>query len=623
MRVIPLGGCGEFGRNLTAYVAAGLLLLVDCGIEMPDDLSPGVDHFVPDLRDLLGRFGLPTAVLLTHGHEDHIGAVGHLLHTVGQSVPVYGRPLTLRLCQNRLQRHGVPRRLHDLRPLQPEQPVWFGLRQPGDREAGMLVTPLAVPHSIPESCALLIQGPLTAEQVGLSAGDGQPRAPRPLPAGAYTVLHTGDYKLEEFATSLGLPATAAEAAAAGDSARPSYAIDLLVGDSTNAAVPGRSGSEREVAAALGELLHSAPGRVAVTLFSSHIVRIGEFAQSCVQAGRRLCLLGRGLRDAVAAALDCGVLYLPPGLLCTAAEAAALPPVQVALLCTGSQGEATAALGRLVAALLPEVPSPFPPLRLSAGDTVVLAARAIPGHERVLGRLCDRLCDAGVRVLSGPRYSASGHGCRDELSALLNQVRPRALLPVHGTARQLAAHAELGEAHGVPALRCRDGDVVRLSTSALTDAVTIAVEPGERVAAGHLAIEGSSIGEVGPATLRTRRQISHTGVVVVAPGPAGLPSLRVRALGVSDPGPALLTLCEAAEAAASAVLTAAMGAAVHLSPLQPLAAPPLVDDKTAAEVARVVRRTFALHRGCKPTVLSLLAGRELQYDELDESGATAG
>lgn len=626
MRVIPLGGCGEFGRNLTAYVAAGQLLIVDCGIEMPDDLAPGVDYFVCDLRELLRRYGLPTAVLLTHGHEDHIGAVGHLLLTVGQAVPVYGRPLTLRLCENRMKRHGVPRRLYDLRRLYPERPVWFGLRRAQGPEQGLLVTPLAVPHSIPEACALLIQGPLSEDDIDLSGAGGQQsstlRAPEPLPAGAFSVLHTGDYKLEEFATSLGL------GGAAGGSAPPT--VDLVVGDSTNAMVPGRSGSEREVAAALDDLLADprSRGRVAVTLFSSHIIRIADFAQSCLRVGRRLCLLGRGLKDAVAAATDCGALVLPPGLLCTAGEAAELPPERVALLCTGSQGEAAAALGRLVAALLPEVPSPFPPLRLAAGDTVVLAARAIPGHERVLGRLCDRLVDAGVRVLSGARFSASGHGCRDELMALLTQVRPRALLPVHGTPRQLEAHAALAEELGISALRCRDGDVVRLDPSGAGGAPEFYIDAAERLPTSHLAIEGSTVGEVGKATLRARQRLAHTGVVVVAPGPTGLPSLLVRSLGVSDAGPALEALCAAATAAATAALGAS-AAAPAAAPAAQLAAstastaatvrpPPTVDAETVAAVARAVRRTFAQKRGKKPTVLSLLGGPEVQYDESDET-----
>ncbi len=635
MRVIPLGGCGEFGRNLTAYVAAEQLLIVDCGIEMPDDLSPGVDSFVPDLGELLRRFGMPTAVLLTHGHEDHIGAVGHLLTTVGQAVPVYGRPLTLRLCENRMRRHGVPRRLYDLRRLHPDQPVWFGLRRAHGQEEGILVTPLAVPHSIPESCALLIQGPLRGEQIGLdtSAGNrsgggssGPLRAPNPLPPGVFSVLHTGDYKLEEFATSLGLAGRTAGSGSAPDGGAgftPGLHIDLLVGDSTNAMVPGRSGSESAVAEALSELLFDpqSTGRVAVTLFSSHILRISEFAQSCVRAGRRLCLLGRGLKDAVAAATDCGVLALPPALLCTAGEAAELPPAQVALLCTGSQGEAAAALGRLVAALSPEVPSPFPPLRLSAGDTVVLAARAIPGHERVLSRLCDRLVDAGVRVLSGARFSASGHACRDELAALLTEVKPQALLPVHGTPRQLEAHAGLAEELGFSALRCRDGDVIELRASGPGGRVEFFRDKAERLQAGHLAVEGSSVGEVGPATLRERRRLAHTGLVVVAPGPAGLPSLLVRSIGVSEPGPALDALYAAAAAAGSA----ALGESARRSSLSPSpsaaaaaanASRAALDDETAAAVARAVRRTFAQHRGKKPTVLSLLASREVKYDESD-------
>ncbi len=214
MLVIPLGGCGEFGRNATAYVAAGQVLLVDCGIQMPDDLSPGVDYFVPDLRGLLARYGPPHAVVLTHGHEDHIGAVGHLLRTVGEPIPVWGRRLTLELCTARFARDALPRRLWRPCEMIPGQPLRIG----ADPAAGpcIEVTPLAVPHSIPEACALLVRGPLAA------AGT------EPAPAAPYAVLHTGDYKLDEIAGSLqAFPL-------------PAQPLDLLVGDSTNAATPGRA-----------------------------------------------------------------------------------------------------------------------------------------------------------------------------------------------------------------------------------------------------------------------------------------------------------------------------------------------------------------------------------------------
>lgn len=571
MQVIPVGGCGEFGRNMTAYVAAGVLVVVDCGVQMPDDMTPGVDFLVPDVEPLLARFGPPSAVVLTHGHEDHIGALGHLLNAVGAPIPVYGRKLTLRLCERRLAKLRVPQKLRDLRELSVGRPVWIG--NPSDT-AGIAVTALAVPHSIPEACALLIEGPLSR---GDLSGWGDLTVPRPLPEGAYSVLHTGDYKLDEFAESLRL------CGPGGNEAVPP--VDLLVGDSTNAQVPGRAASEKTVEQALRSLLldEKPRGRVALTLFASHIERIAHFAGSCAAAGRRLCLLGRGLLETTEAATAAQVLSLPASLLCSPDEAASLPPHKVALVCTGTQGEAMAALSKLVAALDPKVQSAFGRLRLSAGDLVVLSARTIPGNERQVGRLCDALAEGGVRIRGGPRYAASGHGCQDELRELLRQVRPRALLPVHGSPRMLHAHADLAEDMGIPAMRCRDGDILTLGSH---------IEVGDRIPCSAIAYEGESIGQVGPETLRQRRLVHLTGVVAVGVQPGTRTRLVVRTLGVRDHGSNLDAICLDAErvgeeALASYDLTAGIGS------------------EAAIAAVRAVRGTLRRALGTRPTVLSLL------------------
>lgn len=566
MLVIPYGGCGEFGRNMTAYVAAETMLIVDCGIQMPDDITPGVDHIVPDFEPLLARFGRPAAVLLTHGHEDHIGAVGYLLRLLGEPIPVYGRPLTLRLAERRLDRLGVGSRLCDFRSLVPGQAVHFG---PSDGGAGFEVLPLAMPHSIPEACALLI---------------------REEPSGR-SVLHTGDFKLDEMGHF--------------EFTRP---VDMVVGDSTNAGVPGRTGCERDVSDALAELVADPDrrGRIAVALFSSHIERIARFAEACKRGGRRLCLLGRGLHDATAAAERAGVLTLPDNLLCTPEDAATLPPHQVALLCTGTQGERVAALGRLVAALSPDSRPAAGGLRLSAGDTVVLSARIIPGHERPVGRLMDRLLLAGIDVLVGGPYAVSGHGSREDLQELLTAARPRALLPVHGMRRQLHAHAALAEEMGVRALLCQNGDVIELDET---------IQVIERIAAGALCVEGTTVGEVGQETLRMRQRLSNTGVVVVAVDPTGgslakgIPGrFLVHTLGVTDSGPELDALC--AEAAESAVTALKTHQKSRLASAQ-------FDEAAQRTVARAVRSTFARRRGIKPTILPVLTGAEVGYDEDDD------
>ena len=273
--------------------------------------------------------------------------------------------------------------------------------------------------------------------------------PSSLPSDARTILHTGDFKV------------IAETARFAPRPQPLPPIDLLVGDSTNAMSMGNSGDEHIVEEALHTVLGSRQGRVAITLFSSHIERISHIARSCQQLGRRLCLLGRGLHDAVEAAESVGALKLPPSLLCGPDEAASLPRREVALLCTGTQGESVAALGKLVASLEPGAPAAFGKLRLLAGDTVVLAARAIPGNERPVSRLADRLVAHGLEVLSGPLYAVSGHGYRDELRWLLTTFAPKTLLPVHGGHRQLAAHAEIAASLGIPALCQHNGDVIEL------------------------------------------------------------------------------------------------------------------------------------------------------------------
>lgn len=576
MLVIPVGGCGEFGRNLTAYVCAETLVLIDCGIQMPDDLSPGIDHFVCDVSALIERFGLPHAVVLTHGHEDHVGGVYHLLRTLERPIPIYGRPLALRLCHNRLRRNGVAAKLFDPRPLAPGQLLHLSAHSSDEQPdpPGLVVLPLAVPHSIPEACSLLLTGPIRPSQL-VTDFSGALTLPQTLPDDTRTVLHTGDFKV------------VAETVRFEPRPSPLPPIDLLVGDSTNALSVGSSGDEKIVEDSLQAVLAGQKGRVAVTLFSSHIERITHFAKSCERHGRRLCLLGRGLHEAVDAAESVGALKLPASLLCTPDEAALLPRHQVALLCTGTQGESVAALGKLVAALEPNSGAAFGKLRLQSGDTVVLAARAIPGNERAVSRLADRLVLHGISVISGPLYAVSGHGYRDELRWLLETFAPKTLLPVHGGARQLAAHAEIAASLGIPALCQTNGDVISVGSRA---------EVIDHIPCPGIAIEGITVGEVGTETLRTRRLIHTTGIVVIAAVLNQPRRLTVRAIGIADAGTKLQALCEQAARQAESVLHAHLTQATDGSP-------DLYDLERA--IGRVVRSVFRVARGIKPTVVCLL------------------
>jgi ribonuclease J len=519
VRVIPLGGCGEFGRNLTVYDAGDALLCVDCGGQIPDDEAPGVDLFIPDFAYLAARAGEVVGWLLTHAHEDHIGALPHALAVA--PAPVYARPLTLALLRSSVDES-------QLRPLVPG-----AVRQLGP----FTVEALEVAHSIPDACAVVIS------------------------VGGRRIVHTGDLKLDPDAVA---PTDIERLRAVG-----AAGVDLLVADSTNATRPGRSGSETAVARALVGELERARGRIAFTFFSSSVQRIATVFDACARVGRKVCVEGRGLREMIAAAMSIGALRPAADLLVDADVAATLAPERVALLLTGSQGEPRAALGRVAS-------GEHPLLTLGRGDTLVLSSRPVPGNERAIARVVDRILALGARVVDAPALHASGHAAQDELVELMQLVRPRALLPIHGGRRQLFAHADLAESLGVPSFVLVDGDVLELHD----DGARLAAE---RVPAGRVSLEGTQLGDVDAETLRARRRLAFDGVVLVA-DVAG--KLRVTALGVAAES-VLPPILAAAEAAAEAARKDPGGLDV------------------ATAVRRAVARAFADARGKKPRVVALL------------------
>jgi ribonuclease J len=516
---MPLGGCGEFGRNLTVYEADGKLLCVDCGGQIPDDEAPGVDLFIPDFTYLEERAGDVVAWLLTHAHEDHIAALPHALAVA--PAPVYARPLTLALLRDSIDET-------QLRPLVPG-----ATRQLGP----FTVEALEVAHSIPDACAVVIS------------------------AGGRRIVHTGDLKIDHAAVS---PTDVARLRAVGDAG-----VDLLVADSTNATRPGRSGSESDVARGLVAELERARGRIAFTFFSSSVQRIGTVFDACARMGRKVCIEGRGLREMLAAALSVGALRRAAGLLVDADVAATLPPERLALLLTGSQGEPRAALGRVAS-------GEHPLLSLGRGDTLVLSSRPVPGNERAVARVVDRILALGVRVVDAPALHASGHAAQEELRELMTLTRPKTLLPIHGGRRQLFAFADLAEAAGVPSFVLVDGDVLELGD----DGARLAAE---RVPAGRVSLEGTQLGDVDADTLRARRRLAYEGVVLVADVSG---KLRVTTMGVAAEA-TLPSIVAAAEAAAEAARKDPAG----------------VDVPTA--VKRAVARAFADARGKKPRVIALL------------------
>jgi ribonuclease J len=458
LRVIPLGGLGEIGLNLLLLEYGDTAIAVDCGVMFPDEQMLGVDVAIPDLtyvRTLGDRF---KAIFLTHGHEDHIGALPYVLAEF--DVPVYGTPLTIGFVRSRL-------REHDLR-------ATLTVYESGPIPLGpFAVEPFAVTHSIPESVGLIVQTP-----VG-------------------TVVHTGDFKVDQTPLD-GRLADLGRLAEVGD-----RGVLLLMSDSTNVEHAGVTPSERSVGIQLEQIFREATGRVVVTTFSSHIHRMQQVIDLSVRHGRKVGLVGRSFTSHVATARDLGALHVADDTLVDVAVLRDLPRHEVTLLTAGSQAEAASALVRIAMNMHRQV-------TLSPGDVVVLSSRVIPGNERAISSLVNHLYRRGAIVHYGRNtpIHVSGHASQEELKLVLNLVRPRHFVPVHGEYRHLMRHLQLARDVGVPADGCHlleDGDVLELGSDGAAR--------GERVPAGRVLVDGKGIGEVGDVVLRDRRHLSEDGLVL--------------------------------------------------------------------------------------------------------------
>ncbi len=463
VRLIPLGGLGEIGLNMMLVESGDDIIAVDCGLLFPDDEMPGVDYVIPDwtyLREQRDRF---RAVVLTHGHEDHIGALAYLLREF--DVPVYGTPLTLAIARHRLTELGALARA-DLRPYRPGDEIRVG---------GLVVEPIRVTHSIADGIGLAIETP------------------------AGTVVHTGDFKLDES------PVDAAQPDYARFRALGERGVLALCSDSTNVGRPGRTGSETEVGAALQGRFAQAPGRILVATFASHIHRIQQVLNLAAACSRKVALLGRSMVANVAVASELGYLKVPDGLLVTLEELGELPARRQVILSTGSQGETHSAVSLIAAGEHKDV-------SVGAGDLVIFSSRVIPGNERVIGRAINALLRRGAEVLweDVAFVHVSGHASQEDLKHMIALTRPRYFMPVHGEYRHLLQHARLAEGAGVPPERVflvEDGLGLELSKS------------GARVLAGYptgrIFVDGKGIGDVGQVVLRDRQLLAEAGMVVVA------------------------------------------------------------------------------------------------------------
>ena len=456
---LPLGGAGEIGMNLNLYGYGGKWLMVDLGITFADESLPGIDLVMPDPQFIVERRDDLVGLVLTHAHEDHLGAVPYLWPRLG--CPVYATPFAASILRRKLREAKLLDQV-PITELSPGDSVTLGPFE---------VAYISITHSIPESNALAIRTPLG------------------------TVLHTGDWKLDP-EPLLGPVTDEAALVAQGDSD-----VIALVCDSTNVFEPGESGSEAQVRASLKELVGRRTGLVAVTTFASNIARIESVAAIAAACGRHATLVGRSLTQMVQAARENGYLANVPRFL-EAGEVGALPPEKVLLLCTGCQGEPRGAMSRIAFGDHPHV-------GLKAGDTVIFSSKIIPGNEVAIGRVHNQLVRNGIEVITEKDHfvHVSGHPNRDELARMYRWIRPRVAVPVHGESRHLNEHARLARSLQVP-------EVVVAENGAL-----VRLWPGpssvvEHVPSGRLVLDGDRLVAVDNAAVRSRRRVMYDGAAVV-------------------------------------------------------------------------------------------------------------
>ena len=456
---VPLGGAGEIGMNLNLYGFEGKWLMVDLGITFGDPSTPGIDILMPDPAFIEERRDDLLAIVLTHAHEDHLGAVAHLWERL--RCPVYATPFAANILRRKLHEAGLTE-VVPVTVVRHGESVQLG---PFD------VTYIGMTHSIPEGSALAIR---------TSAG---------------TVLHTGDWKLDP-TPLLGKPSDEKRLVAEGEEG-----VLALVCDSTNVFNPGESGSEAAVRESLMELVKDRPGRIAITTFASNAARISTVAAVARAQDRELAVVGRSLWRIIEAAKECGYLSELPRLL-TDEDAAFIPRDKLLLLCTGCQGEPRGAMSRIAT-------HDHRYVSLEAGDTVIFSSKIIPGNERQIGTLCNLLVQDGVEVLTEKDHfvHVSGHPARDELSRLYGWVRPEIAVPVHGEVRHLTAHAAFARELGVPqTVVVQNGDVLRLAPGP--------AEVLDHVPVGRLALDGATLLPLDSETIRTRKRLMHHGAVTI-------------------------------------------------------------------------------------------------------------
>jgi ribonuclease J len=460
LRIVPLGGLGEVGRNMAVFEIDGKLLIVDCGVLFPEEFQPGVDLILPDFSYIRDRLDDVVGVVLTHGHEDHIGAVPYLLR-LRQDIPLIGSQLTLALVEAKLQEHRI-------------RPVTLTVAEGQVEALGPFECEfVAVNHSIPDALAVFIR------------------------TAAGSVLHTGDFKMDQLPLDGRITDLRAFARLGEEG------VDLFMPDSTNADVPGFTTAEKEIGPVLENLFGRAEKRIIVASFSSHVHRVQQVLDAAAVHGRQVAFVGRSMVRNMAIAAKLGYLQVPPNILVDLKNVDDLPDSKVVLMSTGSQGEPMAALSRMA--------NGDHRIQVGAGDTVILASSLIPGNENAVFRVINGLTRLGAEVVhkGNAKVHVSGHAAAGELLYCYNIIRPKNVMPVHGETRHLLANARLATQTGIPArnvLLTEDGSVVDLK-----DGVADLVG---QVDCGYVYVDGSSVGNITDEDLKDRRILGEEGFISV-------------------------------------------------------------------------------------------------------------
>ncbi len=485
LRVIPLGGLDGIGKNMTAFEYGDDMVLVDAGLMFPDDEQPGIDLILPDYSYVLENEDKLRGIIVTHGHEDHTGALPYLLQDLNRKVPIYSSKLTLGIIEGKLAEHNI------------KNPKFREVRDGSTITLGAFnITFFAMTHSIPAALGVFMSTP------------------------AGTVMHTGDFKLDQ--TPI-------------DGVRPNYGaisrfaaqgIDLLLSDSTNATRPGFTPSEAAVGPALRHIIKNAPGRVFVASFSSHIHRLQQVCDASVAVGRKVVVTGRSMVTNTKVARELGYLKIADDNIVDAYDVDRIPDEKIVVLCTGSQGEPLSALARMAN-------GEHKSLSITANDTVIISATPVPGNEKSVQGIINALSKIGCEIYdkSSTLVHVSGHGSQEELKLMLAMTKPNYFMPVHGEAVHLRAHAKLAKQMGIP-----ESHIFIMDNGDSLEMVHGKVRQGPGVDAGVVYVDGLSVTDADPVVLRDRQKLADDGIVTCVVAISGrhktVEALELSSRGVS-------------------------------------------------------------------------------------------